>query len=416
MSIFGKRRGRKRKGGKGREHLGDETLSEYLSGRLPPEEARHVDTHVDTCAVCRQELDSLGYTVGLMQRVPMAPPRTTFVLSEAPVGDSRRGPVSWLPGWAYGAAASVAVIVFAVVLSADVVGLLAGDAATPAPASPISLEDTAAFAPATLAAAPVPESAAEEADVQSVGLEGEAQASVAMPAPTGAVDGSYERTVDLETAAPAATSAPMPTRPQATTAVAMYDEEEPLPSPTPAPAAAPALEKAMGQRPDTTQAPAAATPASSVAEALAAELTAIPEEEVGEPADVYEAEEAVKTTELDVADIRIKEGQAPVTAAPTPAELATPISTPVAEATVDPTAAVGMPADADGAEDVVKVDTPAPVPTSKLVQGPEPAPPAITNETTSILWRIVEGIAGGLALVAGGTFLWMKRRQGRLLT
>ena len=415
MSIFGKRRGRKRKGGKEREHLGDETLSEYLSGRLPPEEARRVDTHVDTCAVCRQELDSLGYTVGLMQRVPMVLPRTTFVLSEAPVGDSRRGPVSWLPGWTYGAAASVAVIVFAVVLSADVAGLLAGDAATPAPVSPISSEDTAALAPATPDAAPVPESAVGEAGHQTIGVEGEAQASVAMPVPTGAVDGSYERTVVPETAAPAATSAPMPTRPQATTAVAM-DEEEPLPSLTPAPAAAPALEKAVGQRPGTTQAPYAATPKSSVAEALAAEPTAIPAEEVGEPADVYEAEDAVKTTELDVADIRMKEDQAPVTTAPTPAELATPISTPVAEATVDLTAAVGMPAGADGAEEVVKVDTPAPVPTSKLVQGPEPARPAITNETTSILWRIVEGIAGGLALVTGGTFLWMKRRQGRLLT
>ena len=120
MNIFRKRR----------DHLGGEMLSEYLSGRLTPEEARRVETHVDACAACREELNSLGSTVGLMRRVPMASPRTTFVLLEAPIGGPPRGWVSRLPGWAYGAAASLAAIVFVVVLSADMGGLLTEDAVT----------------------------------------------------------------------------------------------------------------------------------------------------------------------------------------------------------------------------------------------------------------------------------------------
>ena len=87
MNIFGKRR----------EHPGGEALSEYLSGRLAPGEARRIETHVDACAACREELDSLGYTVGLMRRAPMVRPRTTFVLSQAPVEAAARGLALRLP-------------------------------------------------------------------------------------------------------------------------------------------------------------------------------------------------------------------------------------------------------------------------------------------------------------------------------
>ena len=380
MKIFGKRR----------EHLVTETLSEYLSGSLPPGEGRHVEAHVETCAGCRDELDSLRYTVGLMRRVPMVAPRTTFTLSEAPVAASSRARVSWLPGWSYGAAASVAVMVFAIVLSADVAGLLSEDVAAPAPVSRTSADDVAAFALEAPAAAPAPESATEGADLQNAAVEAEVAAAPAAPLPV--EDQATEGIAAPATAAPQATSAPAgaPALEKASEAAAVEapavaaaappavdepaSEAGPLPSPTPA-AVAQAAEAA---EPEAVDAPAlAAAPPSPVEEPVAEPATASAVEE-GQPLPASDGSE--EPAEGEVPSVAVTEDEAIVT---TPSESGEP-------------------------------DTQVAAPVMEPAPSPEATPLDGTTETTSVLWRVLEGIAGGLAVVIIGTFLWSRRRQTRL--
>ena len=391
MNIFRRRR----------EHLPAETLSEYLSGRLPSEEARRVEAHAEVCGVCREELDSLGYTVGLMRRVPMAAPRRDFTLPHAPVDVPLRGPVSWLPGWSYAAAASVAAVVFAAVLSADVTGLLAEEAAGP----------------------PVVETRLEQAE------------GAAPSAPTSISDG----------------------------ASAAFDLEEPSPTSAPAQAAT-VSEEASAQPAGAPRMPAATVPETGmtapVEEAVQAQaevagaLSAVEDRSI-EPALAPAGYAEESAAEVDITGIQSKEEAPPAVSDPAPAVMAASAPASAAEADVPltatneaaapteayiPTPAVEvvepLPAtgEADGPTDlrVVEVggsdatgvpaaasiptsppaepDAPPPVPASTPVQDPGVTLPAAAAETTSILWRIVEGVAAGLALAAGGTFLWMRRR------
>ena len=115
---------------KRQQHVGIETLSEYIDGRLSDAENGKVQEHLETCSSCAQELATLSYTVQLLHRVPMTAPRRAVNLEERPI----MVPVGWqnrVPVWAYGAAASVAIALFAVVLSADLGGLLTSETSTP---------------------------------------------------------------------------------------------------------------------------------------------------------------------------------------------------------------------------------------------------------------------------------------------
>ncbi len=102
-------------------------LSEYIDQRLSDEDRLSVERHVEACSTCADEIASLRYTVGLLKRVPMRAPSRIFTIAEAPemAPTSRR---LMAPAWAYGAVASLAAIVFAVVVSADLSGSLAGKA------------------------------------------------------------------------------------------------------------------------------------------------------------------------------------------------------------------------------------------------------------------------------------------------
>jgi hypothetical protein len=74
-------------------------LSEYIDGRLTSEERETVEHHLEKCAACAQELESLRSTVEMLHQVPdVALPRS-FVLREAEVereapAPQRRG--GWL--------------------------------------------------------------------------------------------------------------------------------------------------------------------------------------------------------------------------------------------------------------------------------------------------------------------------------
>ena len=120
MRIFRRRAG----------HVRLETLSEYLDGRLSDDERRRVERHLESCSRCASERASLEYTVGLVRRAPVLRPRRSFTLSEAPVAQKVPRPRA-VPVWAYGAAASVAIVLFAVILSADLAGSLAQDVPVP---------------------------------------------------------------------------------------------------------------------------------------------------------------------------------------------------------------------------------------------------------------------------------------------
>ncbi|MCH8087743.1 MAG: zf-HC2 domain-containing protein [Chloroflexi bacterium] len=59
-------------------------LSEYLDDRLDAEERARIEGHLEGCDQCRQELESLRETIGLLRRVALVEPPRSFKLQEAP--------------------------------------------------------------------------------------------------------------------------------------------------------------------------------------------------------------------------------------------------------------------------------------------------------------------------------------------
>ena len=147
---------------KKKEHLDLETLSEHLDGRLPADDRRKVELHLEACSECKQEFEFLRSTVHLIRRVPEMSPRRSLTLDVAPfVEPAREGPR--VPAWAYGAVASVAVLVFVAVLSADLGGLLEGDVSESrlATEQAIASEPQDELAAAALPSTPTPQATAE---------------------------------------------------------------------------------------------------------------------------------------------------------------------------------------------------------------------------------------------------------------
>ena len=109
------------------KHISLETLSEFLDGRLNDADARKVEGHLRTCGSCSEELDFLRDAVGLLRQTPVLPTAKDFTFAQAPESSPEpRTPVASggfpgfrVPVWAYGAAASVAVVAFAITLSID---------------------------------------------------------------------------------------------------------------------------------------------------------------------------------------------------------------------------------------------------------------------------------------------------------
>ena len=115
--------------GRNHSHIKPETLSEFLDGRLTGAAAAKVERRVLECAECEEELDSLGSTVGILRSVEDTAPRRSFVLDAPPQVRTERAPghrsqISLIPQWVYAGAAAMAALVLAVLVSADVTGLL----------------------------------------------------------------------------------------------------------------------------------------------------------------------------------------------------------------------------------------------------------------------------------------------------
>ena len=56
------------------KHIGQDTLSEYLDGRLLGRPLERVEQQLGDCDACRQELDELRATVVMLQALPMEEP------------------------------------------------------------------------------------------------------------------------------------------------------------------------------------------------------------------------------------------------------------------------------------------------------------------------------------------------------
>ena len=241
------------------DHIGLEDLSEYLDGRLADDKRRKAERHLEACSSCVEELQSLEYTVRLLRRVPTVNPRRTFTLGYAPsVVPSRRFPA--VPAWAYGAVGSVAILLFAVTLSADLTGSLAGDTTSPAApdqavesADDSASEPRTALEPAEFEAAGTPdeqrtapkgapaidlESPSSAPDLMMAATAAKAKTETAPPdtepesaaAQAVAAPASASATLTDAVAAPTPTSAPVP----ATLTTAPV-----VPTPTPVPATLP---------------------------------------------------------------------------------------------------------------------------------------------------------------------------------
>ena len=111
--------------GKGSHHKIRESLSSYVDGEVTEAERLQVERHLETCADCRAEADSLRSLVGLLRRMPEIEPPRSFTLAEAPA------PVRGMPAlqWALRTTALATAFVLVVVFSADLAGVLPGDPA-----------------------------------------------------------------------------------------------------------------------------------------------------------------------------------------------------------------------------------------------------------------------------------------------
>ncbi len=274
-----------------RRHPSQETLSEYLDGRLDARAAGKLEAHLSSCSACGRQLEELRTTVGLLRQVPVLTPRRSFILTEAPAPsgavERRRART---PAWAAALATSAAAVAFFAVLSTDLSGGLSStppprDEATPTvAAAATAVEETQSSAEAQLAPRPGEEGSAAEAP------------SLEMAAPAGTppvAAAESSEAPSLEMAAPADTSA-----------AAAAESSEPPSLEMAAPAAAPLAEDA-GFETEAQQAGGEVERVVAEPEA-AEELPASAEEEDPPP---VAAPEAAK--ELPVSD----EEETPVTAA-----------------------------------------------------------------------------------------------------
>jgi len=144
-------------------------LSSYIDGEVEPAELREVEEHLAACDSCRRELDTLRFTVSLLQELPEVPVRRSFSLSEAPV------PIRTAPslGWAASLATSMAALLLVALLVGDITGVLVQ---TPG----LETDDLAATEQAAAAFSVAP---AEVREVERVIVASEAVAAGAAAAP-----------------------------------------------------------------------------------------------------------------------------------------------------------------------------------------------------------------------------------------
>ena len=198
-----------------------EDLSAYLDDRLAPPQRARVDEHLAACARCRQELEALRTVVRALRGLSQVPVRRSFRLSPAQVETAR--PAA-RPTWAYGAlgtATAAATILFAVLLSGDLLTLEGEEAAIApeggAPAALMGQQDREAAEEAAEVGEALPaeeDRTAEEAPAPQPTLE--AATPVALtPLTTGAPPEAYAPAVPTQPPEAEEAERPAPTEEEA---------------------------------------------------------------------------------------------------------------------------------------------------------------------------------------------------------
>ncbi len=148
-----------------------ENLSAYLDDELSDAERARVEAHLRTCAQCQRELESLRYTMRMVQELPTVRAPRAFTLSDEQAGRVR--PAGWFM-LALRAMTALSALLLIVVVSADLFWLNAGGAVS-----------QPAQAPGAAIAAPTQARAAEAANPDTV-------QSKAAPTAAPAAPGAFE--------------------------------------------------------------------------------------------------------------------------------------------------------------------------------------------------------------------------------
>src|SRR5919201_4622399 len=117
------------------KHVMD-SLSAYLDGELNKAERARVEAHLRTCVQCQHELESLRYTIRMVQELPIMRAPRAFTLSAEQAAQLRPW---WQAGWfanTLRGMTALAALLLVLVISADVLFFNSADLtrqSTPAP-------------------------------------------------------------------------------------------------------------------------------------------------------------------------------------------------------------------------------------------------------------------------------------------
>ena len=269
------------------KHIGQDTLSEHLDGRLRGRPLERVERQLGECDACRQDLAELQATVAMMRQLPMETPSRSFVMDAPPPEPVRARPALALraPNWVYAGAASVAALALAITVSVDATGGLSSeppprDVVTTALAATAASEQTTGISGPPSSPGPAAESAIESAS-RSEAASGSGEDEAA-PLPLAAA-----------APAPATTDQPAQGEPAGGEATASGAERAPV-APAAPESAAPPVEAAAAASQDGERAISADAPEDSVAAGgdSAAGATATIDNQIAEQATIAEPAEA----------------------------------------------------------------------------------------------------------------------------
>ena len=356
------------------KHIGQDTLSEYLDGRLRGRDLERVEQRLGDCDACRLELEELQTTVAMIRLLPMETPRRSFVMSAPPIESarSRTAPARRVPNWVYAGATSVAALALAITVSVDATGGLSPD---PLRRDVAATAQAPALEQVTNLAEGAAESTADTGDAEA----GPPAVAAAVPDTLSPELTGREGAEPSEGTALEAAAAPMPTPAPASAALTVPGEPEagtggdagpePAPSPTPDPVT---LSQAMQN--ELAAGDAGGAGASAPPSATPAPLP--PAEASGQDS------EATFTESTSTESTQIK--PAPTSAVPEDGRFLEAKSA---------TGAAGPP-DEDQTAESATTETP-----TQVSESNEPALFGQDGSKTSAWWRVLEVAAGVLAVV-----------------
>jgi anti-sigma factor RsiW len=123
----------------GHEYVLDR-LSPYIDDQLKSRERARVEAHLNTCASCRDELQTLEWTRSLLRQAPVVPIPRSFVIREAdlaPRQDAQRRAARRRPAFALQWAAALVAVLLVVVVAGDL--FLSGRLASPGGAPEVAM-------------------------------------------------------------------------------------------------------------------------------------------------------------------------------------------------------------------------------------------------------------------------------------